>query len=720
MNKPERTSTEHVLHFTDLSPRDFERLCIWLLKEEGFEKVDHIGASGSDSGCDISATKDGKCWIFQCKRVEKFGPKAAEKEVSKILHLPQEKRPDFILFIVTCDISKKTREIVRKIAGKISCEFWSLTILDERVKSHQIILEEFFHLNKQLSNHAINKYGFPINDYLNAIDTIVAREKIQEHCVPLHGEYECDERIEIDNVWNFILKWVNNKNNDHLAILGDYGTGKTWLCLRLTKELADYFRNDSQLNPLPILINFKSFKKRMNINELIEITMSRDYGILTCDTYKIQQVLNDHKAILIIDGLDEMVREIGNRNAFVQFSSLGLPFNAKVIITCRTHYFLSGTEQREILNRDLPIIPLNGVVKFDILHLKLFSKTSMEEAIRCRANSNDEERIIDFIQSTYNLQELCARPVLLSLVCQSFEAIKNITGNVTSADLYESYLKAWLNRELHSGHLDISPEDLLRLLEIIAEHLIRQNSLWLSSVDFNKILKQYIIDYGLNEIDKNKFVRQLATCTFLKRSKSDGWEFAHRSFQEYLYAKRFFRWEKETNGLGNFPVMHVPTWQFISQIVKGEWNKEKAEKWIVKQISWKKDVTLCKTTLRAAAAFWLLQCGRDSIKDYDFRGIMLDHVDLKGVNFYGVDLTGSDFCSSDLRGAKLSGVILRKSFLVSANFSGADLSNSDLRKSNYHRATFEGADLSNVKWSNCFIQLIDYLRTKYELKLHNK
>lgn len=184
-----------------------------------------------------------------------------------------------------------------------------------------------------------------------------------------------------------------------------------------------------------------------------------------------------------------------------------------------------------------------------------------------------------------------------------------------------------------------------------------------------------------------------------------------------MFAKRFVRWENETNGKGNFPVTHVPTWQFISQIVSEKWDEEKAKKWIVKRISWKKDLTLCKTTLRAAAAFWLLQHGQDSIKKYNFRGVMLDHVDLKGVDFYGIDLTGSNFCSSDLRNTNLRGVNLCKSFLVSANFSDADLSNSDLRKSNTRNANFTRANLKDAKRSKSIMQIIDKLIRTYALKL---
>jgi hypothetical protein len=47
------TSTKHLLPFSSLSPTDFERLCLWLVRREGYERAEHLGASGGEQGCDI-------------------------------------------------------------------------------------------------------------------------------------------------------------------------------------------------------------------------------------------------------------------------------------------------------------------------------------------------------------------------------------------------------------------------------------------------------------------------------------------------------------------------------------------------------------------------------------------------------------------------------------------------------------------------------------------
>jgi tetratricopeptide (TPR) repeat protein len=145
-SKPPITGTMQTLPFDKLSPNDFERLCLWLVEREGYERVEHPGAAGSDQGCDIVAWRKGQLWVFQCKRVQRFGPASALKEVEKILALREDERPHGLLFLVTCNVRGETRRQARERCAReeIKCEFWTGTELDEKVKRHPDILEEFF------------------------------------------------------------------------------------------------------------------------------------------------------------------------------------------------------------------------------------------------------------------------------------------------------------------------------------------------------------------------------------------------------------------------------------------------------------------------------------------------------------------------------------------------------------------------------------------------
>jgi hypothetical protein len=152
--KPHVTATAHEMPFDKLSPRDFERLCLWLVEREGFERAEHLGAAGSEQGRDVIAWRGDELWTFQCKRVQRFGPGDALAEVEKILALPASERPVALVFIVTCDVSANTRQQVRELCTEndLGCHFWVGTELDEKVKAHSDILEEFFRQPASISH----------------------------------------------------------------------------------------------------------------------------------------------------------------------------------------------------------------------------------------------------------------------------------------------------------------------------------------------------------------------------------------------------------------------------------------------------------------------------------------------------------------------------------------------------------------------------------------
>ena len=70
--KPYLTKTNHLLPVGELSPAQFERLCLWLVERLGYLRAEHLGESGNEQGRDVIAYKPTEAgeqlWYFQCKR----------------------------------------------------------------------------------------------------------------------------------------------------------------------------------------------------------------------------------------------------------------------------------------------------------------------------------------------------------------------------------------------------------------------------------------------------------------------------------------------------------------------------------------------------------------------------------------------------------------------------------------------------------------------------
>lgn len=146
-SKPSVTGGSHTLPFEKLAPLDFERLCLWLVTREGYERAEHLGEAGSEGGRDVLAWRDGRRVVFQCKRVKAFTAAHARAEIEKLRGLPAEEQPQDLVFVVSQAVSAKTRRAAVAAWGdEETCQFWAGSELDERVKQHAELLGEFFQL----------------------------------------------------------------------------------------------------------------------------------------------------------------------------------------------------------------------------------------------------------------------------------------------------------------------------------------------------------------------------------------------------------------------------------------------------------------------------------------------------------------------------------------------------------------------------------------------
>lgn len=147
------TSTRHILPFTRLSPLDFERLVYWLLRAEGYQDLEHVGAAGREHGVDIVAYRVGdrgrELVYVQCKRVAAFRPGASEAAAEKVrlaVEAGHWSQPAQMMFAVTVEPSAEARRRCSAACTRagFGCEFLTLTDLDRRVKLQPDVLREFF------------------------------------------------------------------------------------------------------------------------------------------------------------------------------------------------------------------------------------------------------------------------------------------------------------------------------------------------------------------------------------------------------------------------------------------------------------------------------------------------------------------------------------------------------------------------------------------------
>jgi len=158
----ELTRTNHLYHFEDLSPKDFSRLCFWVVDNlSEFYDAEHYDLTG-DKNRDVIAKRDNKitkvtevCY-FQCKRYKKIDLRNLKNELDGINHHSHQDptfKPDRIYFVLSCDLSPNIRDKTKKYGkdlGYGTIVFWTRTELDKKVKDTNASPEFFSQADPQL------------------------------------------------------------------------------------------------------------------------------------------------------------------------------------------------------------------------------------------------------------------------------------------------------------------------------------------------------------------------------------------------------------------------------------------------------------------------------------------------------------------------------------------------------------------------------------------
>jgi len=365
---------------------------------------------------------------------------------------------------------------------------------------------------------------------------------------------------------DYVDDWLNDQTRNHISILGDYGTGKTSFCRQYAAELGRRWLADPDRNRIPILISLRDYAKAMNLQQLVTDFLVNRYGIQV--GYEAFRRFNaDGKLVLLFDGFDEMAQKVDYQTTVDNFEELARAVEArsKVILTCRTPYFRTSREAEELFScrgpevfveapgsvRDRPerlrgqtsevwetsevLIDLSDKPNFEIVHLLPFDRGDIQAMLRARFPEGDGwERYWRRIESTYNLEELAQRPVLLDMIARSLPGLEPGQA-VNAAQLYEVYTDLWLARDEEKGRTLITRDDKRLFMQELALEMQRREEL---SLHYSRLPERVRAHFRLEKADEiDYFAHDMRTCSFLNRDGEGNYRFVHKSFGEFFVAQ---------------------------------------------------------------------------------------------------------------------------------------------------------------------------------------
>jgi formylglycine-generating enzyme required for sulfatase activity len=338
----------------------------------------------------------------------------------------------------------------------------------------------------------------------------------------------------------YIDQWLEDSCKDHISILGEFGTGKTWFTHHYAFRLLKKYREAKEKNRprprIPILIHLRDFSKALKIESLFSDFFFRMHEIPLPGYSAFEELNRMGKLLLIFDGFDEMAEKLDRQkmiNNFWELARVIVP-GAKVILTCRTEHFPTARDGRALLNSELKASTekLSGnPPQFEILDLEKFDEKQIVTVLTKRA----DKKTIEQITGNPELLDLSTRPVMLEFI---IDALPEVTAekSLNMAKIYYYAITAKLKRDVKSSRTFTSIADKFFFMCELSWEMLFSEKMSLNYREFPNRLRHLFGSVVAEEKDLDHWHFDMMGNSLLIRNEDGDYTPAHRSLLEFFVA----------------------------------------------------------------------------------------------------------------------------------------------------------------------------------------
>jgi predicted NACHT family NTPase len=392
------------------------------------------------------------------------------------------------------------------------------------------------------------------NAYLDWLEAEIKRRKIDTKYVPLAcTKEEIDpitkqrigvSRYEEEDGWidGYIDLWLDDPAKEHISILGEFGTGKTWFVFHYAWTALQRYRDAQKRGVerprLPLVITLRDFAKALNVENVLAGFFFTQHNI-RINSEVFDQLNRMGKLLLIFDGFDEMAAKVDRQqmiNNFWELAKVVVP-GAKVILTCRTEHFPEAKEGRALLNAELQASTkkLTGETpQFEVLELEKFNDEQIRQVLSYQAEAATVEQVL----SNPQLLDLARRPVMTDLI---LEALPDIEAGkpVDMSRIYLYAVRRKMERDIKAERTFTSLADKLYFLCELSWEMLTTEQMSLNYRLIPERIRRLFGSIVQEEKDLDHWHYDMMAQTMLVRNADGDYTPAHRSLLEFFVAYKF-------------------------------------------------------------------------------------------------------------------------------------------------------------------------------------
>lgn len=462
-----------------------------------------------------------------------------------------------------------------------------------------------------------------------------------------------DNVIEIPIIDSYIHGWLLDENLSHqLAVFGEYGSGKSTLCQKLARDLAEAYLTDPNSSRIPILLNLRDFIGKLDLEAYITSFLDRECKVVN-PRFELFRAMNEAGIFLMIfDGFDEMAVKVDADTLefnLLEIEKLAAVKNSKSMLTSRPEYFVSAREEAEVITPTVNPL-LYRAAKYEPLKILPWDEKQVELFLQKRVPLVTSAHqpwtyYRDQIREIGSLSDLSRRPVLLDMIVKTLPRLIASGETINLLNLYKSYLLGEMKRQkvLKKRSFLLTDEARFGLLQEFAVHIYLGSTQFITFTDAQNLVEKNVSP-PKHELEAH--TRDFLANSFLIR-KGDEYRLSHKSILEFLLAMRLNQ-EIESDDPNIFRrfFLEFAIFDFLKEF---QFDKSKLIQWAhaSKHIADNTGIYLTSN-----AANLLLRHSADALAGCDLSNTLLWGVDFSNANLRGTNLTHAVIKTSSLSGAQ--------------------------------------------------------------------